>query len=213
MSVFAVEATDNHARAGTLDTPHGKVRTPAFSPVATLGSVKALDPADLRSIGAGIVLANAYHLYLRPGLEVFEKLGGLHAFMGWTGPILTDSGGFQGFSLGHLREITDDAIVFRSHIDGTIHRFSPETAIRCQEILGADIINAIGRLRLLRLRQIRCRGGRGTHRPLGRPLPSGSFALRPDPVWYLAGGRFQDLRQRSAEFLKSLEFQGTPWAA
>ena len=140
MSIFTLQATDGGARAGTLYTPHGDVPTPAFVPVATQGSVKAIGPDDLRSVGAKIVLANAYHLYLRPGIEVVEGLGGLHRFMGWDGPILTDSGGFQGFSLEHLREITEDAILFKSHIDGTMHEFSPEAAIRYQESLGADII-------------------------------------------------------------------------
>ena len=136
MSIFTLQATDGGARAGTLYTPHGDVPTPALVPVATQGSVKAIGPDDLRSVGAKIVLANAYHLYLRPGIEVVEGLGGLHRFMGWDGPILTDSVGFQGFSLEHLREITEDAILFKSHIDGTMHEFSPEAAIRYQESLG-----------------------------------------------------------------------------
>ena len=104
---FAIEATNGSARAGALRTPHGEVPTPAFLPVGTLGSVKALDPQDLVAIRTRIVLANAYHLYLRPGVDVVERLGGLHGFMGWQGPMLTDSGGFQGFSLEHLREITE----------------------------------------------------------------------------------------------------------
>ena len=140
VTFFTLEATEGDARAGTIHTPHGDAPTPAFMPVATQGSVKALDPADLRSIGTSIVLANTYHLYLRPGVELVEKLGGLHGFMAWDGPVLTDSGGFQGFSLKHLREITDDAIVFKSHLDGSAHTFSPEAAIRYQEALGADII-------------------------------------------------------------------------
>ena len=108
--------------------------------VATQGSVKALDPADLQGIGSTILLANAYHIFLRPGVNTIESLGGLHEFMGWDGPILTDSGGFQGYSLKHLRKITEDAIIFKSHIDGSLHSFSPETSIQCQEKLGADII-------------------------------------------------------------------------
>ncbi|MCH8206471.1 MAG: tRNA-guanine transglycosylase, partial [Chloroflexi bacterium] len=108
-SSFGVHATDGGARSGVLRTPHGDFPTPAFLPVATLGAVKSLDPQDLMSMKARVVLANAYHLYLRPGIDVVERLGGLHGFMGWRGPILTDSGGFQGFSLKHLREITEDA--------------------------------------------------------------------------------------------------------
>ena len=140
MSIFTLDSTDGDARAGTLHTAHGDVPTPAFMPVATQGSVKAVDSADLRAMGATIVLANTYHLYLRPGIDVVAGLGGLHGFMGWSGPILTDSGGFQGFSLEHLRQLTEDAIVFKSHLDGSLHTFTPEAAIRYQEGLGADII-------------------------------------------------------------------------
>ena len=140
MSIFTLESTDGAARAGTLHTSHGDVPTPAFLPVATQGSVKALDPADLTAVGATMLLANTYHLYLRPGVDVIRELGGLHRFMSWGGPILTDSGGFQVFSLGHLREITEGAIIFKSHIDGTLHAFSPEDAISHQEALGSDVI-------------------------------------------------------------------------
>ena len=139
MAIFKLESTDGGARAGTLHTEHGDGPTPAFMPVASQGSVKTLDPADLRALGAAIVLANTYHLYLRPGVDVISGLGGLHRFMGWDGPVLTDSGGFQGFSLERLREITDDAIIFKSHLDGSLHTFSPEAAIAHQEALGADI--------------------------------------------------------------------------
>ena len=139
MSLFDIDATEVHARAGVLHTAHGDLSTPAFMPVATQGSVKGVDPRDLRAMGAGVVLGNTYHLYLRPGVEVIEGIGGLHRFMGWDGPILTDSGGFQGFSLRHLRKITEDAIVFKSHVDGSIHTFTPEAAVDHQQALGADI--------------------------------------------------------------------------
>ena len=140
MPFFTLTDTDGDARAGRLHTPHGDATTPAFMPVATQGSVKALDSADLRNIGATIVLANTYHLYLRPGVDIVDDLGGLHGFMRWDGATLTDSGGFQGFSLEHLRRITEDAIIFKSHIDGSEHTFSPEAAIQHQQRLGADII-------------------------------------------------------------------------
>ena len=140
MTIFDIEARDGDARAGMLHTAHGELRTPAFMPVATQGSVKAVDPRDLRAMGAGMVLGNTYHLYLRPGVKVIERLGGLHRFMGWDGPILTDSGGFQGFSLRHLRKITQDAIVFKSHVDGSIHTFTPEATVEHQQGLGADVI-------------------------------------------------------------------------
>ncbi len=206
---FRLHATDGEARAGTLSTPHGELPTPAFMPVATQGAIKALDPSDLRAIGARVVLANAYHLYLRPGAAAVRRLGGLHGFMGWNGPILTDSGGFQGFSLKHLRKITDDGIVFRSHVDGSIHDFTPETAIQCQQELGADLIMPLdvcapgeaerGEVETAVERTarwaVRCRGA---HPDDARQLLFG----------IVQGGLFEDLRHRSAEHLVSLDFPG-----
>ena len=128
------------ARAGTLRTPHGAVPTPAFMPVATQATVKALDPADLTAIGARILLSNTYHLYLRPGIETIERLGGLHRFMAWDGPILTDSGGFQVFSMGLLRKVTEEGVTFRSHIDGAEHALTPEKVVELQRRLGVDIM-------------------------------------------------------------------------
>ncbi len=139
-SAFELQATDGAARAGVLRTARGDAPTPLFMPVATQGSVKAIDPADLRAAGASVVLGNAYHLSMRPGAELVERLGGIHAFMRWDAPILTDSGGFQGFSLSHLREIDEDGILFKSHIDGSPHKFTPESTILAQERIGADII-------------------------------------------------------------------------
>ena len=206
--VFTLQATDGDARAGTLHTRHGDVPTPAFMPVATLGSVKALDPADLKSIGTTIVLANTYHLYLRPGVEIVQALGGLHGFMGWDGPILTDSGGFQGFSLQHLREISEDAIVFKSHIDGSTHRFTPEAAVQYQEGLGADVIMPLD-----------------ICAPSDSDRPEVEMAVERTSRWaarsrrarsptdqllfgIVQGGLFPDLRRMSAEFLLSLDFPG-----
>src|SRR5574340_1736962 len=123
---FELHQTDGLARRGTLHLAHGTVETPAFMPVGTYGTVKAMSPAELREIGAEVVLGNTFHLWLRPGLEVIVAHGGLHRFMGWDGPILTDSGGFQVFSLQELRRIGDDGVSFRSHIDGSEHFFSPE---------------------------------------------------------------------------------------
>ena len=208
MSLFTLQAIDSGPRAGILHTPHGDVPTPAFVPVATQGSVKALDPVDLRSIGTSIVLANAYHLYLRPGVEIVRALGGLHGFMGWSGPILTDSGGFQGFSLEHLREITEDGIIFKSHIDGSIHRFTPEAAIHHQEALGADVIMPLDvcvasnsdratveeAVELTNRWSVRCLEARS----------------RTDQALFgiVQGGLFPDLREQSAEFVLSLGFPG-----
>jgi queuine tRNA-ribosyltransferase len=135
-------ATDGAARAGILATDHGHVPTPAFMPVGTQATVKGLTPAELAGLGAGIVLANAYHLHLRPGAEVVRRLGGLHAFMGWEGPILTDSGGFQVFSLAKLAAIDEDGVTFRSHLDGSTHRFTPERVMEIEAALGADIVMA-----------------------------------------------------------------------
>jgi len=137
---FDVNASSGAARSGTFVTPHGAVQTPVFMPVGTLGTVKALDPDDLVGAGAEIVLANAYHLHLRPGDEVIRELGGLHKFMAWNRPILTDSGGFQVFSLEGLRRVDEDGVEFRSHIDGSRHRFTPESVIEIQRNLGADVI-------------------------------------------------------------------------
>ncbi len=137
---FTLTAQDGAARAGTLATPHGAVATPQFMPVGTLGSVKALDPDDLTRLGATMVLANAYHLRLRPGDEVVRALGGLHRFMHWSGPLLTDSGGFQVFSLEGLRTIDETGVTFRSHLDGSLQQFTPESVMRIERNLGADVI-------------------------------------------------------------------------
>jgi queuine tRNA-ribosyltransferase len=137
---FVVDATDGRARASRFTTPHGVVQCPAFMAVGTLASVKGLDPDDLRSMGAGMILANAYHLHLRPGEEVVRHFGGLHRFMGWGGPILTDSGGFQVFSLASLRTVAEEGVEFQSHIDGSRRRFTPESVIRLERELGADVI-------------------------------------------------------------------------
>jgi queuine tRNA-ribosyltransferase len=137
---FTLAAQDGAARAGTLATPHGAVDTPQFMPVGTLGSVKALDPDDLSGLGATMVLANAYHLRLRPGDEVVRALGGLHRFMHWSGPLLTDSGGFQVFSLEGLRTIDESGVTFRSHLDGSLQQFTPEAVMRIERNLGADVV-------------------------------------------------------------------------
>ena len=133
-------APGTSARAGTFQTPHGTVQTPAFMPVGTLATVKALDPEDVKSLDTQMILANAYHLHLRPGDEIIKQLGGLHKFMAWDRPIITDSGGFQVFSLAALRDINEDGVQFRSHIDGSARFFSPESVTRIQVNLGADVI-------------------------------------------------------------------------
>ena len=137
-----IEDPDSRARVGHFHTPHGVIETPVFAPVGTQGTVKAIRPSDLTELGATLVLSNTYHLYLRPGDDVVRDLGGLHQFMQWHGPILTDSGGFQVFSLSNTRKIDADGVTFQSHHDGSYHRFTPESSIAVQENLGADVIMA-----------------------------------------------------------------------
>src|SRR5687768_18449654 len=132
---FDLERTDGAARRGTFQTPHGAVETPAFMPVGTQATVKTLDPRELREAGAQMILANAYHLHLRPGDDLVAQMGGLHRFMGWDGPILTDSGGFQVFSLETLRTVTEDGVEFRSHIDGSKRHFTPESVMTIERNL------------------------------------------------------------------------------
>ena len=138
--LFGIEATDGRARAGVFETPHGKIETPAFMPVGTLATVKSLDPVDLTNMGASMILANAYHLHLRPGDDLVREMGGLHQFMQWPGPILTDSGGFQVFSLEGLRKVSEEGVEFQSHIDGSRRFFTPEFVMQIERNLGADVI-------------------------------------------------------------------------
>ena len=140
---FELLKQDGAARAGRLTTPHGAVETPAFMPVATQGTVKSLSPVDLRTAGAQIVLANTYHLFLRPGHELVREMGGLHRFMAWDGPILTDSGGFQVFSLSKLRRLGEEGVEFRSHIDGSLRLLTPEICVEIQHALGVDILHPL----------------------------------------------------------------------
>ncbi len=134
------ESKDSKARLGKITTPHGEIETPVFMPVGTRATVKAMTPEEVKDLGASIILSNTYHLYLKPGHELVKRAGGLHKFMNWNGPILTDSGGFQVFSLGELRKIRDEGVDFRSHIDGSKHFISPEKSIEIQNALGSDIM-------------------------------------------------------------------------
>ena len=209
---FHVISTCASARAGVLTTPHGEVSTPAFMPVATQGSVKALTPEEVVEVGAGIILSNAYHLYLRPGVDVVRELGGLHNFTNWKGPILTDSGGFQAFSLGSLRKISDEGILFRSHIDGSEHLFTPESATLCQETLGADIIMCFDQcIAYGESREAVRRAMERTHRWAVRCKEAHDRASafgRQAIFGIVQGGVFPELRAESATYITSLDFDG-----
>ena len=204
---FKLLSKDGSARAGLLSTPHGDVETPVFMPVGTQATVKSLTPAQLEELKVQILLSNTYHLYLRPGADVIQEFGGLHNFMNWHKPILTDSGGFQVFSLGNLRQVTDEGVVFKSHIDGSTHNFTPESAIRVQEKLGADIIMAFDECPEPHDRKYNEQALARTHRWAERCLQAKS---RPDQALFgiVQGGIFPDLRAQSAEFLTSLDFPG-----
>jgi queuine tRNA-ribosyltransferase len=209
VTAFEVTATDGAARAGILRTAHGEVRTPAFMPVGTKGTVKSLDPAELRTVGAQIVLGNTYHLHFRPGDELIAELGGLHAFSGWDGPILTDSGGFQVFSLRDtLLEVDDEGVTFRSVYDGRPARFSPEVAARIQRNLGSDVAMCLD-----------------ICPPAGVPRPELEEAVRRTTLWAARqreaerapgqlvfgisqGAADRELRERSIEEIGALGFDG-----
>ncbi|HAR54537.1 MAG TPA: tRNA guanosine(34) transglycosylase Tgt, partial [Roseovarius nubinhibens] len=137
---FTLSATDGRARTGRIDTPRGEIRTPAFMPVGTAATVKAMMPENVRATGADILLGNTYHLMLRPGSDRVARLGGLHKFMNWERPILTDSGGFQVMSLAGLRKLTEEGVKFKSHIDGSVHNLTPERSMEIQAELGSDIV-------------------------------------------------------------------------
>ena len=204
---FDLIAADGAARAGVFHTPHGDIPTPIFAPVGTQATVKAVTPTQLDDLGASLVLSNTYHLYLRPGADLVAEMGGLHRFMRWPNPMLTDSGGFQVFSLAQMRKIDVDDVTFKSHIDGSTHRFTPEVSIAVQEQLGADIIMAFDECATPYDRpQIEVAMER-THAWAERCLKA---KTRPDQALFgiVQGGVFSDLRERSAEFIASLGFPG-----
>jgi queuine tRNA-ribosyltransferase len=204
---FELIAEDGDARAGILRMPHGEIRTPIFMPVGTQATVKAVTPAQLEEIRVQILLSNTYHLYLRPGADTVAAMGGLHRFMQWPKPILTDSGGFQVFSLGPLRRIDEDGVTFKSHIDGSTHRFTPESAIAIEEKLGADIIMAFDECSDPLDKNYAIQALERTHRWAERCLKA---KTRPDQALFgiVQGGIFEDLRQASARRLSSLDFPG-----
>jgi queuine tRNA-ribosyltransferase len=201
-------AAVGRARLGKLETPHGSVDTPQFMPVGTQATVKAVTPADLRTAGTQILLANTYHLSLRPGEDRIARLGGLHRFMAWDGPILTDSGGFQVFSLGHLRTVDDDGVTFASHLDGSAQRLTPERAVAIQEALGSDIAMVLDHLVGAGLSQVAVREAMGrTHAWARRSLEA---RQRSDQAMFgiVQGGVDPTLRAESARAVAELPFEG-----
>jgi len=199
---------DGKARAGELVTPHGNVPTPVFLPVGSQATVKTLTPEELKEIGIPMVLANTYHLYLRPGIGVIEKMGGLHKFMAWDRPILTDSGGYQIFSLAALRRVSDEGVLFRSHIDGSEHFLTPELTIQFQEALGADVIMTLDECpayddSLEKVQKAMTR----THHWAERCQRAQRHS---DQALYaiVQGGVIPELRHQSAKYLTSLDFPG-----
>src|SRR5690606_11634725 len=206
---FTLLATDGPARRGRIDTPRGEVRTPAFMPVGTAGTVKAMYPEQVRDTGADIVLGNTYHLMLRPGAERVAALGGLHRFMDWPRPILTDSGGFQVMSLARLRKVTEQGVTFRSHIDGSAYELSPERSIEIQLLLDSDIVMQLDECiplpsaedEMRRAMELSLRWAERSRTAFGRQPGRGLFGI-------VQGGDSAALRARSAAGLKAMGFDG-----
>ena len=207
MFEFQVTSKNHRARTGLFATPHGTLLTPVFAPVGTQATVKTLTPEHLKEIDATLVLSNTYHLYLRPGDELVRDMGGLHQFMQWHRPMLTDSGGFQVFSLAQTRKIDDDGVTFKSHIDGSTHRFTPEKSIAIQENLGADIIMAFDECSDPNDRAYTATAMERTHRWADRSLKA---KTRPDQALFgiVQGGVQADLRAASAKFIASVDTPG-----
>src|SRR5215469_3445645 len=206
---FELQATDGAARAGAIHTPRGDIRTPAFMPLGTAGSVKAMIPESVRATGADIILGNTYHLMLRPGAERIARLGGLHTFMDWQRPILTDSGGFQVMSLSQLRKITEEGVRFRSHIDGSEVFLSPERAMEIQRLLGSDIQMVLDECPALPASEtaiekslaLSMRWAKRSKAAFGEQPGRACFGI-------VQGGTFAQLRRRSAEELIEIGFDG-----
>src|SRR5579859_2214673 len=209
---FAIEAEcpQSWARAGTMQTPHGTIRTPIFMPVGTQATVKSVSPEELRAAGAQIILANTYHLMLRPGSQLIEEFGGLHSFMHWDGPMLTDSGGFQVFSLGHLRRVGEEGVAFKSHLDGSPHILTPESVMRLEAELGADIILPLDICAAYPCTAVEAKVAmERTHRWAERALVA-KERYRPEQTLFgIVQGAFEpELRQQSASFIGNMPFQG-----
>ena len=206
---FELQAKDGRARSGTIHTPRGEIRTPAFMPVGTAGTVKAMLPENVRATGADIILGNTYHLMLRPGAERIAALGGLHRFMNWERPILTDSGGFQVMSLASLRKLTEEGVRFASHIDGSRHLLTPERSMEIQLLLGSDIVMAFDECPALPAEEARvAESMRLSMRWAARSKEA--FGDRPGHALFgiMQGGVTRDLREESAKALVEIGFDG-----
>src|SRR5947209_7041057 len=214
MSTFSfsidAECPSSWARAGTIQTPHGTIKTPIFMPVGTQASVKSVSPEELREAGAQIILANTYHLMLRPGSSLIAEFGGLHDFMHWNGPILTDSGGFQVFSLGHLRKLSEEGAAFKSHLDGAPHVLTPESVMRIEAELGADIILPLDICAAYPCSYLEAKEAmERTHRWAERALISKEDYRAEQALFGIVQGGFDaELRRESAHFVGSLPFPG-----
>jgi len=206
---FDLKATDGKARTGVIHTPRGDVRTPAFMPVGTAATVKAMMPESVRATGADILLGNTYHLMLRPTAERIDRLGGLHKFMNWERPILTDSGGFQVMSLAGLRKLTEKGVTFKSHVDGSKHELTPERSMEIQRLLGSDIVMCFDecpalpadRDRIAESMRLSMRWAERSREAFGDRPGHALFGI-------MQGGLEQDLREESAEALKNIGFEG-----
>ncbi|WP_298862679.1 tRNA guanosine(34) transglycosylase Tgt [uncultured Sulfitobacter sp.] len=206
---YQIDATDGRARTGKINTPRGEIRTPAFMPVGTAATVKAMMPSSVRETGADILLGNTYHLMLRPTAERIARLGGLHKFMNWDRPILTDSGGFQVMSLANLRKLTERGVTFKSHIDGSKHEITPERSMEIQELLGSDIVMCFDecpalpadRTRIAESMELSMRWAKRSKDAFGDRPGHALFGIQ-------QGGLEQDLRQQSAEALREIGFDG-----
>ncbi|MDE4175181.1 tRNA guanosine(34) transglycosylase Tgt [Phaeobacter sp. PT47_59] len=206
---FELKATDGKARTGVINTPRGEIRTPAFMPVGTAATVKAMMPESVRETGADILLGNTYHLMLRPTAERIDRLGGLHKFMNWQRPILTDSGGFQVMSLAGLRKLTEKGVTFKSHIDGSKHELTPERSMEIQRLLGSDIVMCFDecpalpadRDRIAESMRLSMRWAERSKEAFGDRPGHALFGI-------MQGGLEQDLREESAEALKGIGFDG-----
>ena len=206
---FNIKATDGRARTGVISTPKGDIRTPAFMPVGTAATVKAMLPESVRSTGADILLGNTYHLMLRPGAERIHNLGGLHKFMNWQGPILTDSGGYQVMSLTDLRKLTEEGVKFKSHIDGSVHNLTPEYSMKIQQLLGSDIVMSFDECTPFPATNKQAKSSMDLSMRWAQRSRD-AFGDRPGYALFgiQQGSTFKDMREESAEKLTNIGFDG-----